>query len=136
MTNSLSAMDYFAAKLAYQMSPEDLDDAQLLGAAPIVVDTRSATAWSHSHIPYAVHIPAAEIGVRAPLDIPDEDADIVVYSWGLGSVDAARAALTLIRLGYTRVRELSGGFEGWEGHGFAVATAERDPFAFTDSLAG
>lgn len=136
MTNSHSAMDYFAAKLAYQMSPEDLDDAQLLGAAPIVVDTRSATAWSHSHIPYAVHIPAAEIGVRAPLDIPDEDADIVVYSWGLGSVDAARAALTLIRLGYTRVRELSGGFEGWEGHGFAVESAERDPFAFTDSLAG
>ncbi len=136
MTNSISAMDYFAAKLAYQMSPEDLDVAQLLGAAPIVVDTRSATAWSHSHIPYALHIPASEIGVRAPVDIPDEDADIVVYSWGLGSVDAARAALTLIRLGYSRVRELSGGFEGWEGHGFAVETDQSDPFAFTESLAG
>ncbi|MGV8849118.1 MAG: rhodanese-like domain-containing protein [Propionibacteriaceae bacterium] len=136
MTNSLSAMDYFAAKLAYQMSPEDLDVAQLLGAAPIVVDTRSATAWSHSHIPYALHIPAAEIGVRAAVDIPDEDADIVVYSWGLGSVDAARAALTLIRLGYTRVRELNGGFDGWEGHGFAVESEQSDPFGFTSSLAG
>jgi rhodanese-related sulfurtransferase len=136
MTNSLSAMDFFAAKLAYQMSPEDLDVAQLLGAAPIVVDTRSATAWSHSHIPSAQHIPSAEIGVRAAVDIPDEDADIVVYSWGLGSVDAARAALTLIRLGYTQVRELNGGFEGWEGHGFAIETEHRDPFGVTESLAG
>jgi rhodanese-related sulfurtransferase len=136
MTNSLSALDFFAAKLAYQMSPEDLDVAQLLGAAPIVVDTRSATAWSHSRIPSALHIPVAEIGVRAPRDIPDEDADIVVYSWGLGSVDAARAALTLIKLGYTRVRELSGGFEGWEGHGYAVETQQNDPFGFTESMAG
>jgi rhodanese-related sulfurtransferase len=136
MTNSLSAMDFFAAKLAYQMSPEDLDVAQLLGAAPIVVDTRSATAWSHSHIPYAQHIPAAEIGVRAAVDIPDEDADIVVYSWGPGSVDAARAALTLIRLGYTQVRELNGGFEGWEGHGFAIETEHSEPFSVTESLAG
>lgn len=131
MTTSLSAMDFFAAKLAYQMSPEDLDVAHLLGAAPVVVDTRSAAAWSHSHIPYALPIPAGEIGVRAAVDIPDEDADIVVYSWGLGSVDAARAALTLIRLGYTRVRELSGGFESWEGHGYAVETQQSDPSGFT-----
>lgn len=132
MTNTLSAMDFFSAKLAYEMAPEDLDLAQSEGRAPVVVDTRSAAAWSHSRVPGAVHIPAREIAVRAALELADEDADVVIYSWGLGSVDAARAALALIRLGYSHVRELGGGFEAWENFGFPVeGEATRDA-----SLAG
>lgn len=120
MTNTLSALDFFSAQLAYVMSPEDLDMAQSEGVAPLVVDTRSAAAWSHSHIPGAIHIPVREIGVRAGLELTDEDAEVVVYSWGLGSVEAARAALALVRLGYSKVRELGGGFEAWESCGFPV----------------
>jgi rhodanese-related sulfurtransferase len=120
MTNSLNAMDFFSAKLTYEIAPEDLDLAQSAGVGPLVVDTRTAAAWEHSHIPGAIHLPVEEIGVRASADLPDEDAEIVVYSWGPGSAGAARAALVLYKLGYTNVRELSGGFESWECQGLAI----------------
>ncbi len=120
MTNSLSALDFFSAQLAYVMSPEDLDMAQSEGVGPLVVDTRSEAAWSHSRVPGAIHIPVRELPVRAGVELSDEDAEVVVYSWGLGSVEAARAALALVRLGYSNVRELGGGFEAWESCGYPV----------------
>ena len=132
MTNTLTAMEFFSAKLAYEMAPEDLDLMQAEGTGPLVVDTRSAAAWSHARIPGATYIPSREIAVRAAHDLPDEDADIVIYSWGLGSVDASRAALALLTLGYSHIRELSGGFEAWEAQGFALESDEDD----RDALAG
>ncbi|WP_084637116.1 rhodanese-like domain-containing protein [Neomicrococcus aestuarii] len=36
------------------------------------------------HIPGALHIPDRELGERAPQELPDRDAYIVVYCWGPG----------------------------------------------------
>lgn len=122
MKNSLSALDFFCAKIAYEITPEDLATAQAMGASPIVVDTRPATAWSESRIPGALTIPSDDVAHRAPDVLDDEDADIVLYSWGADDHAAATAAVTLLKLGYTQVRELSGGFEAWQREGFSVET--------------
>lgn len=120
MKNSLSALDYFAAKLAYEITPEDLAAAQASGSSPTLVDSRPRGDWKKGRIPEAINIPYEEMAEIDPNLLPDEDADIVVYSWGPEDHSAARAAITLVKLGYTQVRELCGGFYSWEDGGFDI----------------
>jgi len=122
MQTSLSAIDFLAAKLAYETDPADLAADRASGEAPLVVDVRSDAAWAQGRIPGAVHIPGAELAARAAAELPDRDARIVVYCWGPGCNGSTRAALALATLGYARVQELIGGFEYWSREGFAVAT--------------
>jgi rhodanese-related sulfurtransferase len=120
MKNSLSAMDFFSAKLAYEIAPEDLAAAMAMGSSLVVVDTRPDTAWNQGHIPGALHILNEDVADCGAL-LPDEDTDIVVYSWGAADHGATRAAITLLELGYSQVRELCGGFDAWADEGFQVA---------------
>jgi rhodanese-related sulfurtransferase len=124
MKNSLSALDFFSAKLAYEITPEDLAAAQASDTPPTVVDTRSASAWRRGRIPGALHILCENLADCDPGLLPDEDADIVVYSWGSEDQGGIRAAVALLQLGYSPVRELVGGFSAWEDAGLDV---ESDP---------
>jgi rhodanese-related sulfurtransferase len=131
MQTSLSAADFFAAMLTYQTDPADLAEDRAAGRAPVVVDVRSDAGWRQGRIPGAVHLPGSALADRAAEVLPDRDADVVVYCWGPGCNGSTRAALTLTRLGYTRVRELIGGYEYWAREGFATVSDEgrsrRDP---------
>lgn len=122
MQITLTAADFFAAKLTYETDPADLAAARAAGAAPLVIDVRSEQGWRQGRIPGAVHVPNAELAARAAEVAPELDAEVVVYCWGPGCNGSTRAALTLATLGYRRVRELIGGFEYWSREGFAVAT--------------
>lgn len=115
-----AAAAHFAAKLRHETDPADLAAARAAGRAPVVIDTRSANAWDQGHLPGALHIPGAELADRSGRQLPDLDAEIVVYCWGPGCNGSTRAALTLSELGYRRVRELIGGYEYWVREGFAV----------------
>jgi rhodanese-related sulfurtransferase len=120
METIVGAADFFAAKLAYETDPADLAAARAAGNGPVVIDTRSATAWAQGRIPGALHVPGPELERNAPLLLPDRGADIVVYCWGPGCNGSTRAARTLVSLGYLRVRELIGGFEYWVREGLAI----------------
>lgn len=122
MTLTLSAAEFFAAKLAYETDPADLAAARAGGAGPVIVDTRSAASWSQGRIPGAVHIPNAELEARIADVAPDKSAAIVVYCWGPGCNGSTRGALILSNLGYTNVRELIGGFEYWSREGLATVS--------------
>jgi rhodanese-related sulfurtransferase len=131
MQTSLSAADFFAAKLTYETDPADLAEDRAAGRAPVVVDVRSDAAWRQGRIPGSLHVPGSALSDRAAELLPDRDADVVVYCWGPGCNGSTRAALTLTRLGYTRVRELIGGYEYWAREGFATVSdagrSRRDP---------
>lgn len=118
-----AALDHFAAKLDYETDPSDLAATRASRTAPVVVDTRNHQAWDQGHIPGALHIPTADLPRRAVDELPDRDADIVVYCWGPGCNGSTRAALVLTQLGYTHVRELIGGFEYWAREGLAIESA-------------
>ncbi len=120
MQTSLTATDFFAAKLIHETDPADLAADRASGAAPLVVDVRSDASWAQGRIPGAVHIPGPELAASAAAELPDRDARVVVYCWGPGCNGSTRAALTLAMLGYTRVQELIGGFEYWAREGYAV----------------
>lgn len=120
MQTTTTAVQFFAAKLAFETDPADLAAARASGPGPVVVDVRSEEAWLQGHLPRAVHLPDV---TRAAEVLPDRDADLVVHCWGPGCNGATRAALVLATLGYAGVRELIGGYEYWVREGFAVVTA-------------
>lgn len=122
MHTTITAVDFFAAKLTYETDPSDLAADRANGQAPLVFDVRSDASWNQGRIPGAIHVPNAELASRAAEVAPDRDAAIVVYCWGPGCNGSTRAALTLATLGYTQVRELIGGFEYWAREGLATVS--------------
>lgn len=131
----ITAAEFFAAKLTFETDPADLAAERSGGIAPIVIDVRSEASWQQGRIPQAVHVPNPELAKRAGDVAPDREAPVVVYCWGPGCNGSTRAALTLATLGYTRVRELIGGFEYWAREGLATVSdqgrARRAPDPLT-----
>jgi len=119
---TLTAADFFAAKLTYETDPSDLAADRAAGTAPIVLDVRNDAAWAQGRIPGAVHLPLADLPARVAEVVPDLGAAVVVYCWGPGCNGSTRGALALSQLGYTNVRELIGGFEYWAREGLAVVS--------------
>jgi rhodanese-related sulfurtransferase len=122
MHTTFTAADFFAAKLAFQTDPSDLAADRAAGTAPLIIDTRSAAAWSQGRIPGAIHIPNADLVARIAEVAPDQNSAIVVYCWGPGCNGSTRGALILAELGYTHVKELIGGFEYWAREGLATVS--------------
>lgn len=114
-----TAAAFFAAKLAHETDPSDVAAARALGRGPVVVDVRSHEAWDQGHLPGALHLPDV---TRAPDVLPDRHAEVVVHCWGPGCNGATKAALALAEQGFSRVREMVGGYEYWVREGFAVVT--------------
>jgi rhodanese-related sulfurtransferase len=117
-----SAIDFFAAKLAFETDVADVA-AALAGGDPgfLLVDSRSEAAWRRGRLPGARHLPTATLAGR--LTELDPRVPIVTYCWGPGCNGATRSALALARLGF-QVRELVGGFEYWVREGGVVVTDE------------
>lgn len=117
------AAAHFAAQFAHYTDVSDVR-AGLALADPgfVLVDIRAAAGWAQGRIPGARHLPTDELPARAGAEL-DPAVPVVTYCWGPGCNGAARAALTLARLGY-RVKEMLGGFEYWSREGFPVETAD------------
>jgi membrane protein DedA with SNARE-associated domain/rhodanese-related sulfurtransferase len=93
------------------------------GAAPVVIDVRSATARALEPrwIPGALNISLSEVGQRLK-DLP-RDRDIIVYCTCPSEASAARVAKVLMNHGFKRVRPLHGGLDAWLAAGYLVVTA-------------
>jgi membrane protein DedA with SNARE-associated domain/rhodanese-related sulfurtransferase len=93
------------------------------GAAPVVIDVRSATARALEPrwIPGALNISLSEVGQRLK-DLP-RDRDIIVYCTCPSEASAARVAKVLMNHGFKRVRPLHGGLDAWLAAGYVVVTA-------------
>ena len=90
------------------------------GAAPLIIDVRSATARAlEPHwIPGALHISLPDVGVHLK-DLP-RDRDIILYCTCPSEASAARVAKTLMNHGFKRVRPLHGGLDAWVAAGHTV----------------
>jgi rhodanese-related sulfurtransferase len=127
------AVAFFSARLAHQTDVSDVHAALESGAPGFVlVDSRGDAGWEQGRIPGAVHLPTAEIPVRAPAEIP-AGTTMVTYCWGPGCNGATRAALAFARLGYP-VKEMLGGIEYWIREGFPVDTAAGRTTRLADPL--
>jgi molybdopterin/thiamine biosynthesis adenylyltransferase len=84
---------------------------------PALIDVREADEHAQGMIPGTLHIPRGFLEQRIEHAVPDREAAVVLYcASGTRSVLAARS---LAELGYTDVRTLAGGFNGWKRAGLA-----------------
>ena len=134
MTQTLSeAIDHFSAKLRFETDPSDVKAALDAGEPFVLVDSRGEAAWGQGRIDGAIHLPTADIAVRAAEVVP-AGGPVVVYCWGPGCNGSTRAALAFSILGY-EVREMIGGYEYWAREGLPVVNDDgpvlREPDALT-----
>ncbi len=81
-------------------------------ARPALIDVREPDEHAQGTIPGAVHIPRGFLELRIEKAVVDREAPVVLYcAAGTRSVLAVRS---LVELGYTNVRSLTGGFNGWK----------------------
>lgn len=83
-----------------------------------LVDVREESEWGRGHLPGARHLSKGTIERDVEKQIPDTDADIVLYCGG--GFRSALAADNLQRMGYTNVSSMDGGFSGWVAAGHPV----------------
>jgi len=82
-----------------------------------LVDVREESEWACGRLPGAVHLSKGTVERDVENEIPDLDAEIVLYCGG--GYRSALAADNLRRMGYTNVASMDGGYRGWTdaGHG-------------------
>jgi len=111
-------LDYYQAKLAYEIDSADLKTALADGQELVVVDGRSSEAYATEHIPGAVSIPHRSISQESLAGLSKAPL-YVAYCDGIGCNASTKTALKLATSGF-RVKELIGGLDWWKRDGHAT----------------
>lgn len=93
-------------KLTAQQAKERMDE----NPDAIILDVRTAEEYAQGHIPGAVLLPNEDITDTPPQELPDLDAEILVYC--RSGNRSAQAAEKLAGLGYSQVSDF-GGIQDW-----------------------
>ncbi|MBA2398305.1 MAG: thiosulfate sulfurtransferase [Bradyrhizobium sp.] len=83
-----------------------------------LLDLRHEAAFATGHPLFAANMAADRIALEAEVRLPRKDAPIVVYDAGEGLVSVA--ADRFAALGYSNVRALEDGLQGWQAAGFEL----------------
>ena len=87
-----------------------------------LIDVREDHEWAAGHIPGAKHLSRGIIERDIESQIPDREAEILLYCGG--GYRSALVADNLQKMGYKRVVSVDGGWRGWTGAGFPVEKPE------------
>jgi rhodanese-related sulfurtransferase len=83
-----------------------------------LIDVREDHEWAAGHIPGAKHLSRGIIERDIESQIPDREAEILLYCGG--GYRSALVADNLQKMGYKNVVSVDGGWRGWVGSGFPV----------------
>jgi rhodanese-related sulfurtransferase len=103
---------------APSVTPSQVRCALLLRDEIALLDVRHEASFATGHPLFAANMAAERIVLEAETRLPRKDVPIVVYDAGEGLV--ALAAERLEALGYTDVRQLDGGLQGWQAAGYEL----------------
>ena len=109
-------ISHYQRRLAYEMDSADLQEGLAKGEPIVVVDGRSASAYTEEHIPDAVSLPHRQISADSITTL-DKSKLYVCYCVGIGCNASTKTALKLATLGF-QVRELIGGLDWWKRDGY------------------
>ncbi|MDE2143975.1 MAG: rhodanese-like domain-containing protein [Elusimicrobia bacterium] len=117
-TLEITNVQYFQAKLAFEMTPWSLK--ALLEKTPeqiTLLDVRSPEMYALAHLPTAINIPLVDLVSK--MNTLPKNKTVVTYCGSLTCALAPKAALELAQKGF-QVRELIGGIATWQENGFPV----------------
>lgn len=80
------------------------------GDPVIVLDVRTEAEYDSGHVPGSILLPNESIGNERPAELPDLDAEILVYC--RSGNRSRQAAMKLVAMGYTNVHDF-GGVNNW-----------------------
>ncbi|MFG3597324.1 rhodanese-like domain-containing protein [Bradyrhizobium sp. RDI18] len=100
------------------VTPSQVRAALLLREEIALLDVRHEAVFATGHPLFAANMAADRIALEAETRLPRRDVPIVIYDAGEGLVGAAADRLNA--LGYTNVRQLDGGLQGWKSAGYEV----------------
>jgi rhodanese-related sulfurtransferase len=100
------------------VTPSQVRCALLLRDEIALLDLRHEAAFATGHPLFAANMAADRIALEAGTRLPRKGVQVVVYDAGEGLI--SQAADRLGALGYTNVRQLDGGLQGWERAGYEV----------------
>ena len=100
------------------VTPSEVRSALLLRGEIALLDVRHEAAFATGHPLFAANMAAGRIELEAAARLPRKDVPIVLYDDGEGLVGAA--ADRLKALGYSNVRQLDGGLQGWKQAGYEL----------------
>ena len=69
--------------------------------------------WRKHHLPQAKNLPPNDVVATIRELVPDRDTEIVLYCWDHDCPTSGWAGTELEALGYTNIREYSGGKKEW-----------------------
>jgi rhodanese-related sulfurtransferase len=100
------------------ITPSEVRGMLLLRDEIALLDVRHEAVFATGHPLFAANMAADRIALEAETRLPRKDVPVVIYDAGEGLV--AGAADHLKALGYTDVRELAGGLQGWQNAGYEL----------------
>jgi rhodanese-related sulfurtransferase len=100
------------------IAPSKIRSMLLLREEIVLLDLRHEAAYATGHPLFAANMAASRITLEAEIRLPRKDVPTVVFDAGEGLV--AEAADRFAALGYTDIRQLEGGLEGWRKAGFEI----------------
>src|ERR1700716_2455156 len=104
--------------IAPTITPSQVRCALLLRDEIALLDVRHEATFATGHPLFAANMAADRIALEAAARLPRKDVPVVAYDAGEGLV--AAAADRLGALGYTNVRQLDGGLQGWQRAGYEL----------------
>jgi len=100
------------------VTPSEVRTALLLHQEIALLDVRHEAQFATGHPLFAANMAAGRVALEVAVRLPRKDVPIVLYDDGEGLV--AVAAERLAALGYSNIRQLAGGLQGWKQAGYEV----------------
>ncbi len=108
------------------ISPQALEDQLSDGREIAVIDVREHGQYGEAHLLFCVSIPFSRLELAVESLVPNRSTRVVVYDQNDGPI-AKRAAEILRALGYSDVKRLDGGADGWKAAGFHLFAGVNVP---------
>ena len=110
------AREYFAAKLAYETAPAEVERLRRRTDEAVIVDVRARRDYDEAHVPGALSLPKDRWSTAEGLA---KDKVNILYCYSQSCHLAARAAAGLAAQGFP-VMVMEGGFAAWREHKLPV----------------
>jgi len=120
--SSSQQFDFTRAAAVPEISVQDAAAARTRGA--VLIDVRERSAYERGHIAGAIAVPLQELKQRVAEFAAMKDKELVVYC-GDGSTLGPEGTKALNDAGRPDAKNLAGGYSGWKGAGYPVATGPQ-----------
>ena len=115
----MTQMDFYKAKLEFEIDSWDLSESLNNADNVIVIDARATEAFESEHIPTAINIPHRTMN-SVTTSALDKSKLYVTYCDGIGCNASTKGALKMAELGFN-VKELLGGLDWWHRDGYQTS---------------